>query len=143
MGGGHAHLKEPSTTSRRPNQARLQIDPQNDLQIDIQIDCFVSVHVTIKLTSQLTFKLTFKLTSKLHSKSVIFNNVSSYDTKLQFALDKASISAQIVNLAILSQSTRSGITKNHHNLKMTLSEGPRVPCNFLNWKFLNTPPCSS
>ena len=104
------------------------------------MDRFVSVHVTIKLTSQLTFKLTFKLTSKLHSKSVIFNSVISYDTKLQFALDKASISAQIVNLAILSQSTRSGLIKNHHNLKITVSESPRVPCNFLNWDFLNTPP---
>ena len=30
----HAHLKEPSTTSRRPHQARLQIDLQNELQID-------------------------------------------------------------------------------------------------------------
>ena len=34
MGGGHAHLNEPSTTSRRPHQARLQIDLQNDFQID-------------------------------------------------------------------------------------------------------------
>ena len=37
-GGGHAHLKEHSTTSRWPHQACLQIDLQIGLQIDFQID---------------------------------------------------------------------------------------------------------